>query len=92
MAFNEALSLDDAKSLIASRPIGGWATVEDLLEDPLIERIDPNQIRQDRLGLVTSLVEVSANVSYRGHDMTMRFLFEALPGQPVRTLRRERIG
>ena len=92
LAFNEALSLDDAKSLIASRPIGGWAAVEDLLEDPIIARIDPNQIRQDRLGLVTSLVEVSANVSYRGHDMTMRFLFEALPGQPVRTLRRERIG
>lgn len=92
LAFGEALSLDDARALIESRPIGGWAEVEDLLEDPIVNRIDPNRIQIDRLGLVTSLVEVSTNVSYRGYDMTMRFLFEALPGQPIRTLRRERIG
>jgi len=92
LAFGDALSLDDARSLIDSRPIGGWADVQDLLEDPIVSRIDPNRIQQDRLGLVTSLVEVSTNVSYRGYDMTMRFLFEALPGQPIRTLRRERIG
>ncbi len=92
LAFGEALSLDDARALIDSRPIGGWAEVEDLLEDPIVNRIDPNRIQIDRLGLVTSLVEVSTNVSYRGYDMTMRFLFEALPGQPIRTLRRERIG
>ncbi|GAB5455300.1 MAG: type II secretion system minor pseudopilin GspK [Henriciella sp.] len=91
-AFGEALSLDDARALIDSRPIGGWVEVEDLLEDPIVNRIDPNRIQIDRLGLVTSLVEVSTNVSYRGYDMTMRFLFEALPGQPIRTLRRERIG
>lgn len=92
LAFGEALSLDDARALIDSRPIGGWVEVEDLLEDPIVNRIDPNRIQIDRLGLVTSLVEVSTNVSYRGYDMTMRFLFEALPGQPIRTLRRERIG
>ena len=92
LAFGDALSLDDARALIDSRPMGGWAEVQDLLEDPIVSRIDPNRIQTDRLGLVTSLVEVSTNVSYRGYDMTMRFLFEALPGQPIRTLRRERIG
>ncbi len=92
LAFGDALSLDDARALIDSRPIGGWAEVQNLLEDPIVSRIDPSRIQTDRLGLVTSLVEVSTNVSYRGYDMTMRFLFEALPGQPIRTLRRERIG
>lgn len=92
LAFGDALSIDDIRALIDSRPIGGWADIESLLEDPIVQRIDPNRIQVDRLGLVTSLVEVSANVSYRGHDMTMRYLFEAVPGQPVRTLRRERIG
>ena len=92
LAFNQALSIEDARALIASRPIGGWLEIEDLLEDPIVKRIDPNRIRRDRLGLVTNLVEVSANVSYRGHEMTMRYIFEALPGQPIRTLRRERVG
>lgn len=90
--FANALSIDDARDLIASRPIAGWSSIEELLEDPTVNAIDPALIRLDRLGLVTSLVEVSTNISYRGSDMTMRFLFEIQPGQPVRTLRRERIG
>lgn len=91
-AFTDALSLEDARTLIASRPQGGWADIESLLEDPIVERIDPNRIQTDRLGLMTSLVEISANVSYRGHDMTMRYLFDAVPGRPIRTLQRERVG
>lgn len=90
--LSDALSLDDVRSVIANRPQGGWASVEDLLEDQTVKRIDPTQIQLDRLGVVSSLVEVSANVSYRGHDMTMRYMFEAVPGRPIRTLRRERIG
>lgn len=90
--LGDALSLDDVKGLILSRPQGGWPDIEALLEDPVVVRIDPSRIETDRLGVVSSLVEVSANVSYRGHDMTMRYLFEAVPGRPIRTLRRERIG
>ncbi len=91
-AFSDALEIDDARELIASRPSEGWRSVEDLSEDPLVKAIDPALVRVDRLGLVTTLVEVSANVSYRGHDMTMRYLFETQPGRRIRTLRRERIG
>lgn len=90
--LGDALSLDDIEGLILSRPEGGWPDVESLLGDPVVERIDPSQIETDRLGVVSSLVEVSANVSYRGHDMTMRYLFEAVPGRPIRTIHRERIG
>lgn len=90
--LSDALSLDDVRAVIANRPQGGWVSVEDLLEDQTVKRIDPTQIQVDRLGIVSSLVEVSANVSYRGHDMTMRYMFEAVPGRPIRTLRRERIG
>ncbi len=90
--LSDALSVDDVRSVINSRPQGGWTDVGSLLEDPVVKRIDPSRIQVDRLGVVSSLVEVSANVSYRGHDMTMRYLFETVPGRPIRTLRRERIG
>lgn len=90
--LGDALALNDIQGLILSRPEGGWPDVESLLEDPVVKRVDPTQIKVDRLGVVSSLVEVSANVSYRGHDMTMRYLFEAVPGRPIRTIRRERIG
>jgi len=90
--LSSTLSVDEVQGVIANRPTGGWEDVESLLEDPVVKRIDPAQIQMDRLGVVSTLVEVSANVSYRGHDMTMRYLFEAIPGQQIRTLRRERIG
>jgi len=90
--FTDALSIENARELIASRPPTGWSSVEELGADPLVKDIDPDLVRTDRLGLVTSLVEVLANVSYRGHDMTMRYLFYVQPGRPIRTLRRERIG
>jgi len=92
LAFDGAIELDQARELIVTRPQGGWASAQDLLEDPIVQRIDPEKIKVERLGVVTSLVEVTANVSYRGHDMTMRYLFEAEAGRPISTLRRERIG
>lgn len=92
LAFGDALELREARELILLRPQGGWSSVEVMLQDPILQRIDPAKIKTDRLGVVTSLVEVSANVSYRGYDMTMRYLFYAEPGRPLQTLRRERIG
>ena len=79
-------------TLILTRPQGGWSDVQALMDDPIVQRIDPSRVKLDELGLVSSLIEVSANVSYRGYDMTMRYLFEAVPGRPIRTLRRERVG
>lgn len=92
LAFGGAIELNEAQELIVTRPVGGWQSLEDLMEDPIVKKVDPQKIQTERFGLVTSLVEVSANVSYRGHDMTMRYLFEAVPGRPITTLRRERIG
>ncbi len=91
-AFSDALSIENARELIASRPSGGWIDTDSLIGDPLVQDIDPDLIRTDRLGLVTSLVEVSTNVSYRGYDMSMRYLFEVQTGRPIRTIRRERTG
>ena len=92
MAFAGVLPIDDARELISLRPQGGWPDVQAMLEDPILDRLNLERVRRDQLGVVTSLVEVSANVSYRGHDMTMRYLFEVQPGRPIKTIRRERIG
>ena len=91
-AFEGILPIDDAREIISLRPQGGWADTETMLEDPILNRLNLQNIRRDQLGVVTSLVEVSANVSYRGHDMTMRYLFEVQPGRPIKTIRRERVG
>ncbi len=91
-AFGGILPIDSARELISLRPTGGWADTETMLQDPILNLLNLQDIRRDQLGVVTTLVEVSANVSYRGHDMTMRYLFEVQPGRPIKTIRRERIG
>ena len=91
-ALSGALEDNEARSLILSRPLGGWPDVETFLEDPMIARIAPEQRRMDRLSVVSSLLETTVEVSYRDEVMRIRLLFELEPGQPVSVLRRERIG
>lgn len=91
-AFSGALSPREARSLILSRPLGGWPDVDSLLSDPAVARIAPEQIRLNRMSVVSSLLETIADVSYRGEVMSVRLLLELEPGQPIRVLRRERVG
>lgn len=91
-ALPDTVTLEDAATLIANRPLGGWIDIQAFQQEPPLNRIDPNLLQTDKLGVQTSLVEVTADVSYRGQVMNMRFLFQILPGEPVRTLQRQRVG
>ncbi len=92
LTFSGALDVRDARRLIADRPIVGWPDVDAFLADPVIAGIAPALRKVDRLGTVSTHMEVYAEVAYRQQTMSMIFLFEARPGQLVRTLRRERVG
>lgn len=92
LAFSGALTPEDARRVIAARPLGGWPDVESFLDQPAITSIAPEARRLDLLGMVSTHLEVQAEISYRGQVMSMQYLFETLPGQPVRTLWRERVG
>lgn len=91
-ALSGALEDSEARGLILSRPLGGWPDIETFLADPIVARIAPEQVRTNRLSVVSSLLETTLEVSYREEVMRIRLLFELEPGQPVRVLRRERIG
>lgn len=92
LAFSGVLEIEDARHLIRSRPLGGWPDVEAFLNEPAIITISPEVRKVDRLSVVTTHVEVYAEVAYRDQMMSLLYLFETVPGQPVRTLRRERVG
>ena len=92
MALPETLTLEDARSLIADRPVGGWQDLDMFQQMPVLAQIDPALINTDEISLQTSLIEVLADVVYRDQVMQLRFLFEVLPERPVTTLQRQRIG
>lgn len=91
-AFSGQLSLTDARAVIAARPLGGWPDVETLLAEPAIAVIAPDQRKLHRLGIVSGLVEVYAEVAYRDQVMNLQYLFDARPGHPVQAIRRRRVG
>jgi general secretion pathway protein K len=92
LALSDAIEVEEVERLIAARPIGGWPDLPTFLLEPAIAKIDPALRKTDRMLVSTTLVEVFADVSYRGQMMKMRYLFETLPGKPVRTLQRQRVG
>lgn len=90
--MSDALEVQDAVQLIASRPIGGWPSVEEFLAEPAMRSIAPELIKRERLDTVSRYVEVSAELTYREQMMRIELLFDVTPGRPVTTLRRERTG
>lgn len=91
-AFSGELSVDDARNIISARPLGGWPDIEALLLEPAIAQIAEDQRKLDRLGILTGLVEVYAEVAYREQVMNLQYLFDARPGHEVKALRRRRVG
>ncbi len=92
LALPDAFSLEDAQTVIANRPLGGWSDLAAFQQEPTLNRIDPAQIKAAHIGVQTSLVEVQVDVYYQGYMIRKRFLFRILPGEPVRTLQRQRVG
>ncbi|MEM7493251.1 MAG: type II secretion system minor pseudopilin GspK [Pseudomonadota bacterium] len=91
-ALSGALEINEVRSLIEARPIGGWTDTESFLEEPVVQRVAPEQRQLDRLSVVSSLIETVIEVSYRDDVVRIKVLFELESGQPVRVLRRERVS
>lgn len=92
LIFNGGMRIEDARRLIGARPVGGWPDLESFFLEPIVAQVSPDLYRIERMGLVTTSVAVYGEVAYRDQVMSIQYLFETLPGQQVRTLRRERLG
>ncbi|MEO1408014.1 MAG: type II secretion system minor pseudopilin GspK [Pseudomonadota bacterium] len=87
-----AIEIEDAVQLIASRPLGGWPSLDEFLAEPVITAVSPEFIKRDRIDTVSRYMEVSAELTYRTQMMRIQLLFEVRAGRPIATLRRERVG
>lgn len=88
--FSDELAIDELQNIIASRPVGGWLDLIDFFASSSVSALNPELIRRDELATVSSYVVISTKIAYREYARVDDILFETLPGQPVRVLRRER--
>ncbi len=92
LAMSNAIEIDEARRVIASRPIGGWSDLDAFLAEPAIASIAPEARRTAMLSLVSTYMDVYTDLSYRRQGMSVRFVLAASPGQPITVIRKERIS
>ncbi|MEM6535085.1 MAG: type II secretion system minor pseudopilin GspK [Pseudomonadota bacterium] len=92
LVFPDGLTRVDAENLIASRPVLGWRSVEQFLAEPRVANFASDTVRNDRLAVTSTHLSALADIAYRDQSMTMEYLMAIADGQPLRLVRRERVG
>ena len=69
--FSDELSPDDARSLIESRPTGGWLNVDAFLADDIINRIAPDARKQTAISVKSTYL--AADIDIGTGDLLTRY-------------------
>ena len=88
MAFSGELSVDVARDIILSRPLGGWPTVEDMSADDRIQQIAPDLRQVDFLSIRSSYLALEGVIAGRDHDTDFSILYVADDNIPARIVAR----
>ena len=73
--FSTELSVDDAKTLIDSRPTGGWSGVEAFLQQDTINRIAPDARNETALSIASSYLTADIDIGTGDLVTTYRALY-----------------
>ena len=60
--FSGELTEDDARSLIESRPTGGWLKVDDFLAEDVVNRIAPDARNEAALSIKSSFLAADMDI------------------------------
>lgn len=90
MAMNGSIDLQEAADIIASRPFGGWPTLEGFISVDAINRVAPEQRRVDLFGLSSSFLRFRGTAFFLDVSSDFETLYELKNDQLVRIARRNR--
>ena len=69
--FSDELSPDDARSLMESRPTGGWLNVDAFLAEDIINRIAPDARKQTAISVKSTYL--AADIDIGTGDLLTRY-------------------
>ena len=81
--FSQELSADDARSLIASRPAGGWLDVETFLKEDAVNRIAPDARHEAAVSVASTFLSADVNVGIGDLVTNYQALFQRTEGGNV---------
>ncbi|RDV24920.1 general secretion pathway protein GspK [Alteromonas aestuariivivens] len=83
------LTLQQAQSVISSRPQDGWSDVNDFLSEPAIDALQLQQSQRDWFSINSEYFILHTKTRYNDATFTLSTVFHAPKGQEVNILRRE---
>lgn len=60
--FSSELSDSDALSLIQSRPVGGWSSLDAFMEEPEVKKISPDALRDTAVSIASSFLAADIDI------------------------------
>ena len=90
--FSEELSVDTARSLIESRPVRGWLSVQEFMELSDIQQIADIARMADNIEIQSKYFEMQVDLISEDQTGYGEYLFEAVPEEGVRTIWRREGG
>lgn len=89
LAGATGLSLDQAQSLISSRPSDGWDDANAFLSEPAIQALDLTQSQKDWFSVTTEYFILHTKTRYNKATFTLTTVFHAQADGNVSVIRRE---
>lgn len=78
-----------ARDVIADRPEGGFARIEDFWAHPAFAEIEVTEAMRGQAALSTRYFEVAAEIRFRGYTLSLSSLYRRVGGTRLTRLRRE---
>lgn len=88
MAFSGELNVIDAIDLIEDRPIGGWPSVDALLDDDRIQSISIDLRRTEMLSIQSRFLRLVGEVALGDEIANFSTIYDLPDAQPARIVRR----
>ncbi len=88
MLTDNAIDIEAAKRVIASRPANGWRDIAAFWAQPAFDAARPQDAELQQVRLHTRYFTLRSEVEYGGAEVVLSALFEHDPGGPVRLLAR----
>lgn len=89
VAFSGELNANEAIDLLALRPIGGWETVEIMMDAERIQEISFDLRRSDLMTLTSQYLVLNGRTGRGDVEGAFRTYYAFSEGEPVRIFRRE---
>lgn len=91
-AYDGSIELSTLEDALRRRPTGGWASLDEFIEDSALAEIDPEFLAEGDITVFSQYIAANVQLQYQGLVVRYEVLYELGLDTPVRIVQRRRLG